>query len=309
MFGSMGEAQRIARCAMRQHGVFSASQARASGFDKHAVARRLASKAWIQLDYRVFGLPSAAATWERQMWIALLSRPAAVVGGRAAAHMHGFKGFKRTKPVIVVPGSANARSQIAQVVRSEHFDELEVERVRGMPVTSIAETLLLLAGELSNSRLEEVLDDLILSGRVEAGDLMPVLDRERGRRRRGSVFYRGLVEDRLADAPHHDSNYLERVLARLLGEVSLPQWSLEHPFTLGDRASRVDVFIHEWRLVIEADGRNIHARRIAFETDRRRDNELAMQGIQVIRLTHKMLTEDPLQCLNTILAVGRVRSA
>ncbi len=118
----MGDSRRIDRFASRQHGVFSASQARAAGFDKHAVARKLASGEWRQLDYRVFALASAAATWERQMWVAILSRPKAVVGGRAAAYLHGFRGFSSTKPVIVVPGSSNARSAVAKIIRAEYFD-------------------------------------------------------------------------------------------------------------------------------------------------------------------------------------------
>ncbi|MGD2060893.1 MAG: DUF559 domain-containing protein, partial [Acidimicrobiia bacterium] len=211
--------------------------------------------------------------------------------------------------VIVVPGAANARSAITRVVRSEYFHELEIGRVRGFPVTSIAETVLALAGEVAAAKLERLVDDLILAGRVAAADLLPVIERESGRRRRGIVFYRELVEARLPHAPHADSSYLERILERLLSKISVPDWTREHPFSLGDRPGRVDVFISAWNVVIEADGRNIHARRAAFETDRLRDNELATKGIQVIRLTYEMLTKDPDGCMRTILAVGRVRRA
>jgi very-short-patch-repair endonuclease len=211
--------------------------------------------------------------------------------------------------VIVVPGSANARSQIARVIRSEHFDELELVTIKGFKVTAIPETLLNLAGDLSKDRLEGLVDELILSGRVEPAGLMPALERETGRRRRGIAFYRELIELRLPDAPQRDASYLERILDRLLSKAPVSQWTREHPFRLDDRACRVDVYIPSWRLVIEADGRNIHARRIAFEADRRRDNQLAMKGIQVIRFTYEMLTKDPAGCIETILAVGLVRSA
>jgi hypothetical protein len=243
------------------------------------------------------------------MWVGVLSRPEAVVGGRAAAYMHGFRGFPECRPVIVVPGSANARSEIARVIRSEYFHELETVRVKGFPVTSISETLMVLAGEVPKNLLENLVDELILSGRMEAVELLPVLERESGRRRRGIVFYRELVEDRLSDAPEAGSGYLERTLDRLLSKLPVPEWTREHPFRLGNRQSRVDVFIPEWRVVIEADGRNVHAKRRAFEADRRRDNELATMGIQVIRLTYEALTQDPNGCMQTIMAVGRVRSA
>jgi very-short-patch-repair endonuclease len=61
--------------------------------------------------------------------------------------------------------------------------------------------------------------------------------------------------------------------------------------------------------VIEADGRAWHGRFVDQEADRRRDAELAAKGIQVIRLTYSMLTEEPDRCLEMILAAGRHRSA
>lgn len=305
----VGDLHKINRLAVRQHGVFSGSQARSAGFDKHAVARKLASGDWRQLDYRVFALASAASTWERQLWVALLSRPRAVVGGRSAGFLHGFKGFTQTKPTIVVPGSSNARSRIAKVIRAEHFVDLDVVQVRGFPVASIVETMMVLVGDMPVIRFERLFDDLLLSHRLELAKLEKVIDREQGRRRRGIVLLRDLLDDREPSAPEHGSSYLEGILDRLLVKGGLPEWTREYPLSLGAKSCRVDVYIPHWRLVIEADGRNWHARVEAFEEDRRRDNELAMRGIQVIRLTYRMLKSDPEGCLETIRAVGRVRSA
>ena len=305
----MGDLRKIDRFAVRQHGVFSASQARSAGFDKYAVARKLVSGEWHQLDYRVFALASAAATWERQLWVAILSRPNAVVGGRAAANLHGFRGFGRTKPVIVVPGSSNARSTVAKVIRAEYFDGLEVVRIRGFPVTSITETVLALAGEIPASRFEPLFDDLLLAGKLDLGAVSRVLARDEGRRRRGIVLVRDLVDDRRDDAPSQDASYLERMVLRLFSKADLPPWHREHPFSIRGLPCRVDFYFPTWRLVIEADGRNWHARMAAFEQDRLRDNELAVRGIQVIRLTYRMLKSDPQGCLQTIRGVGRVRSA
>jgi hypothetical protein len=305
----MGDGNKINRLATRQHGVFSGSQARSAGFDKHAVARKLASGDWRKLDYRVFALASAAPTWERQLWVALLSRPLAVVGGRSAGYLHGFTGFTRIKPTIVVPGSSNARSSIANVIQAEHYDDLDVERIKGFPVTSIAETMMTLVREMSAIRFERVFDDLLLSHRLELDKLQRVTDRENGRRRRGIVLLRDLLNDRQPTAPAHDSSYLEGMLERWMVAAGLPEWTREYPFSLGGKLCRVDVYVPDWMLVIEADGRNWHARVEDFEEDRRRDNELAMKGIQVIRLTYRMLKSDPEGCLDTIRTVGRVRSA
>lgn len=305
----MGDPRKIDQFASRQHGVFSGAQARMAGFDKHAVARKLLSGQWRQLDYRVFALPSAAPTWQRQMWVALLSRPEAVVGSRSAAYLHRFRGFSATKPTIVVPGSANARSKIARVIRSEHFEELQVVRIKGFPVTSVGETLITLAAEMPARQIEPLLDDLLLSSRLSVDELQGLVDREQGRRRRGIVLLRDLLDDRQPSAASYESSYLQKMLDRLLEKGELPEWIREHPFLMANRPCRVDVYIPKWRLVIEADGRNWHARVADFEEDRRRDNELAARGIQVIRFTYRMLKSDPQGCLATIRAVGQVRSA
>lgn len=173
----------------------------------------------------------------------------------------------------------------------------------------MAETLLHLARDLQPSHLEEVFDDALLSRRLKLKAFDPILRREEGRRTKGFNLIRGLVEDRLPGAPSVGATYLEAMLEQTLRSAPLPQWTREHPFMLGGHPARVDVFVPDWRLVIEADGRSWHMRMSGFETDRRRDNQLAAQGIQVLRFTYRMLGEDPEGCVATILAVGRVRSA
>jgi very-short-patch-repair endonuclease len=223
--------------------------------------------------------------------------------------LHGFRGFTHTKPVIVVPGSSNARSAVAKVIRAEYFYELEVVRIRGFPVTSIPETVLALAGEIPVNRFEPLFDDLLLAGRLDLEAMSHLLARDERRRRRGIALLRQMVEERRDDAPSQEASYLERMVIRLLSKTDLPPWNREHPFSIRGMPSRVDFYVPYWRLVIEADGRNWHARIAAFETDRLRDNELALRGIQVIRLTYRMLKSDPQGCLQTIRGVGRVRSA
>ena len=304
----MADQRAIERLAANQHGVFSATQLREAGFNRHAVQRKLASSRWVQLDYRVFGVASAPSTWERQMWVAILSRPTASVGGRSAAYMHGLRGFAQGRPVIVVPGSSNARSEVARIIRAEHYPELKTVNVAGFPVTSVAETIVCLASELGPGHLESVFDDAMLAHKLDLHDVGAILEREIGRRRRGIVRVRNLFEEKGEDAPTLDASYLEGMLEQLINRGPLPVWDREHPVLLSGRRSRVDLFIPEWQLVVEVDGRSWHARTDAFELDRERDNQLASRGIQVLRFTFRMLKEDPDACFEIILATGHARS-
>lgn len=299
----------IARYASRQHGVFNYRQVREAGFDKFAASRRIKTGSWLRLDYTVFCLPSAPASWKRQMSAALLSRDRAVAGSTSAAYLHGLRGFRSQRPAIVVPGSANARSKLARVIRSEHFDELDTVSIDRLRVTSTSETVLSLASILRPPRLGEVFDDCLLSGKLDLEKMKEVVDREAGRRRKGIVALRDLIADRSPNTPGVESTYLEGMLEMMLGRISMPPWTREHQILLGDDRFRVDVFVPAWSLVIEADGRTWHMLKEAFETDRQRDNSLAARGIQVLRFTYRMLRNDLEGCQAAVLETGLVRSA
>jgi len=293
--------------ASRQYGVFSRRQIREAGYDRSAVQRRVASGEWVRLCPNVFCVASAPPKWERQLAAAVLSRPRALVGGISAAHLLSLRGFRRGRPTIVVPEGANTRLTIGRVIRSKHFDSLSTEIVAGFKVTSMAETLMTLARDLSVSDLETALEDALLTGRVDMEKLRGVLAREAGSPWAG-VMGR-LVLEHSVDAPTPDSSYLEALLERLLARTELPTTLREFPFSIRGSPARVDVYIPDWQMVIEADGRAWHGRLSDQEADRRRDAGLAARGIQVIRVTYRMITGDPDECLSMILAAGGHRSA
>jgi very-short-patch-repair endonuclease len=303
----MGERRSIDAFASRQYGVFNRDQVRKAGFDRNAVKRRVASGEWIRLGANVFAVASAPPKWERQMAAAVLSRPRAYVAGPSAAHLLGFRDFRPGRTTIVVPEGSNSRLSIGRVIRSKHFDSLATVQVAGFTLTSAAETLMTLARDLSEPELESVLEDALLARLVDVNELREVLEREAGSPW-VAVLERQVVLHS-ADAPTPDSSYLEALLERLLDGATLPDMVREFPFSIRGTPARVDVFIPDWQLVIEADGRAWHGRTVNQEADRRRDAGLAAQGIQVIRLTYRMITKDPNGCLAMILAAGEHRSA
>ena len=72
-----------------------------------------------------------------------------------------------------------------------------------------------------------------------------------------------------------ESTYLERLLERVLADSRLPLAVREHEMSINGTPARVDAFLPEWSLVIEAGNRRWHARQQDFERDRARDNALA----------------------------------
>lgn len=294
--------------ASRQYGCVSKAQACRAGMTNSMIHHRLSSGAWIRLASGVYAVASAPPRWERQVAAAVLSRPRSIVGGSTAAFLHGFEGFKKGRPEIIVPEGANTRSALATVRKSMWFNELGTTRVAGFAATNKAETLLSVAGRLSIERLEVVLDDQLVTGSVTVDDFEVVRRRVAKGRVRGSGRLFPLLDERAHDAWEPPSNQLERYLDRLVDHPDVPAATRQHPFRFDRIPMIVDLYIADWRLILEADGRRWHTRRADFERDRARDNAAAAQGLAVLRFTWRMLTRDFEGCRRTLLETGAVRS-
>jgi hypothetical protein len=293
----------------RQHGAFNRSQARRAGFDKDAILRRVRRGEWIRLDESVFAVRSARSTWEQSLWASVLSRPRCALTHETAARLFGLSGFTKTRPVLLLPRGSNTRSPIARVFESDQYDEVATTRLEGLPVTTLPETILLLARDTEAARLEEVFDEAMISNKLDLAAMSKTIDREAGRRTPGTPMLRELTSSRRPGAPSASAGFLEGLLQRILDDPRLPSYTREYPFTLDGVPARVDFYVSSARLVIEADGRNWHTKWQDFESDRRRDNSLASRGIQVLRFTYEMLTREPGRCLEQAIATISIRAA
>jgi very-short-patch-repair endonuclease len=295
--------------AARQHGTFSIRQARSVGFDRFAVQRRISSGAWVRLDDSVYALGSAPRTRTQTLWAAVLSREQAALTHWTACRLFGLDDIPAHRPVLLVPRGSNVRSSLARLVESDQFEDISKTAVDGLPVTTMPETILILARDTGAERVAKLFDAAIVGGRLDLAAMSMTIDREAGRRTPGTPLLRRLTSSRMSTAPAQSSSYLERLLETILHDPRLPAWTREHEFSLDGVSSRVDVYVPSARVVIEADGRNWHTRWEDFETDRARDNALAAEGIQVLRFTYEMLTSQPHKCLEQAIATCLLRAA
>lgn len=303
----MGVDLAIAHLASRQHGVFTKSQALTSGLSNGQVRRRLGNGTWVSLSPGVYALASAPPTWHRQMTAAVLSRAGSIVGGRSAAYLLGFGGFGPGRPEVLIGFTGNARSPIARVIRSRHFDLIARTRVDGFAVTSPAETVLTLSYRLTQRHLEKLIDESMAAHLLTAADFDPIFARLTNAPLRGLKALRRIVGQRDRDSYQPPTSELERLLYRLLDCRQLPQSERQPPMEYPQLTATVDAYIPAWRLIVEADGRRWHTRVEDFERDRMRDNAAAAAGLQVVRFTYRMLRSDAPACLATLLSVGQHR--
>lgn len=305
--GGVRGTHRLEDIAARQHGVFSRAQAIECGFSYSAIHARCYAGDWIVLDDAVYAFRSSPPTWERRLQAAILSRPAAFVAGRSAAYLHRFGGYTRGRPEILVPFDGNARSDMAKVIRSRHFDLIATTTRNSFTVTTIPETILTLSFRDPARTIERVVDEQLAARRLAIEEFDPILERLARARMRGLGALRKIVADRDREAYQPPTTELERLLYDLLDDPRVPRYDRQSPFPLPADRALVDAFVPDWGMIAEADGRRWHTRREDFEADRRRDNAAAASGFVVIRFTYWMLVNERDACLSTLLQTGEWR--
>lgn len=155
----------------------------------------------------------------------------------------------------------------------------------GIPVTSLPRTLLDLAAAVRFDWLEKMVER---SEELELFDLRGVerlLDRTTG--------HQGHARLRRAIALYQPSSFtrsgLEKRWLELIIEAGLPQPRtnyVEHGFEL-------DCYWPEFRFAVELDVFETHGTRAAFERDRKRQEDLLLQGVVMTRVTGPRLEREP----------------
>jgi very-short-patch-repair endonuclease len=305
----VGRSADLGLVAARQDGAFNRRQAWSVGYSNRAIERLLSEGSWSRLDDHVFAHTGSPATWRRSLRAAVLSRPVAYAAGRSAARLHGFSGLPVSRPEILVPFDGNARSPLARVIRSRHFDRISHTLVEGFETTTEAETILTLSFTEPTSVIGLLVDHRLAARTLRIEDFDPILDRLSNARVRGLPGLRRIVGERDRDAYQPPTSELERLLYLLLEQPGVPSYTRQMPIRYPSRDATVDAFIPDWRLITEADGRRWHTKVRDFEVDRARDNAAAAAGLQVVRFTYSMLTSDFDGSLDTLLRAGSWRDS
>jgi very-short-patch-repair endonuclease len=152
---------------------------------------------------------------------------------------------------------------------------------QGIPITTVARTLVDLADCCSRRELERLIDEAIFLG-WSLSSLQPL----RGRRGVGQLS--DVLAEHIAGSTRTRSELEERLLA-LCRSYRLPQPLVNHTV----EGYECDFVWPAARLIVETDGWAAHGRRATREKDLARDAELATAGWRVIRLTWRRLAREP----------------
>jgi very-short-patch-repair endonuclease len=289
----------IGRAAERQYGVVARRQLLAAGLSPKAVEHRLRAGRLIVLHRGVYAVGHRRLTRDGHGSAAVLAAgPGAVLSHRDAAALHGL-GHWRVN-VIEVTTAADVRSTAAVRVHARRLLTADdVTTAAGIPVTSVARTLVDLAEVVNRERLAEA---LTAAERAQTLDLQAVLaarERVLHRHGRGDVLLRAVLAEYDRRGAQLTREELERRLRRLvrvhrLGRPRLNAWI---------EGVEVDAYWPAARLVVETDGWEWHRDRASFERDRDKTNRLQLAGYIVLRFTHRAVLDHPAEVAAAIRAV------
>jgi very-short-patch-repair endonuclease len=244
---------RIAELAGRQFNRISRVQLEALGISKEAIAHRVASGRLVITEEGVLAMAPVREDepWGRWMG-ATLTQPGSVLSRLSAAVAWGALSREGSLTTITRPGNGGPRRHGGVHVHRSMALEGDRAELKGIPITSIARTLLDITGDVSDRALARAVREAVRLDLISLYELADALGRYRGRRgsRRLAATvarYSGLPIERARSgaevralevlrAAGHDGVLLNRVL----------------------NGEEADLVLPERRLVVEVDGGPFH---------------------------------------------------
>jgi Transcriptional regulator, AbiEi antitoxin/Protein of unknown function (DUF559) len=286
--------------AQRQWGVVSRRQLAALGFSAHGISEWVRTGRLVRLYRGVYAYGHDRLRIEGR-WLAAVMAcgPGAVLSHRDAAQLWELRQSNSALiDVTVSSRNGRIRRKGIRVHRSGRLAEAETTERSGIPVTTVARTLLDLADVLDPQALRRAVTEAEYRDLFDLTAINAVVQANPGRR--GRKLTTAAVEGRL----HRTRSSLEDRFLRF-GD----RWGVEEPETnVWIEGYEVDFLWRRVGLVVELDGLAAHATRDAVRRDREKDRALWRLGLRTMRLTSEAL-DDPEAVLFDLAQVGvRVES-
>jgi len=295
---------RVMNLFARQQGVAHRSQLLAAGLSEQQIDRRLRSRALVRVLPAVYRHGSVPESWLQRLWAAQLwAREGAAISHEAAGAVWKLDGCRQGKVVLATTRSLKAPTEAITVHRVRHVPAHHVTSQNGLRVTTPARTLFDLASALEEADLEEALDCALRRRSTSLQRLEMEMRSHVGFGHTGRAALGRLLRERSPGyAPTH--SVLETRFRRLLKRNRLPLPAQQQVIRRRSGGfARVDFVYPAIGLVIEVDGFSSHGGRSNWEHDLKRQNDLVVDGLRVLRFTWRDLHERETQVVRTLQAV------
>lgn len=304
----MSTTREVIAYAKRHGGIITTREALELGMPRSTLARRVADGIFVPLKRGVVALPGTSTRPDVLMRAAgrLLG---AVVSHQSAARIHQMEPIPKSGPTVTVPYRGTHTFPGVTVHQSTDLLPEHIVTIDGLRVTSPPRTLLDLAQVFGEKRLVRVVDSSLASGIVDFDELVDLyfaLTRQgkKGMRLMGEILAKRVDDKRIPET------VIETRLFRLLVDAGIkPPVKQFHAPWLEPVDGRVDFAYVDEEIVIEADSRRWHGLFDALDIDRRRDIAAQLSGWIVLRITWKMITEEPEFVVDSVRRALEMRSS
>jgi len=274
----------IAEIAARQHGVISRAQLVALGVPESQIRYRLGVARLHRIERGAYAVGHIRLTAKGRWMAAVLSSgDLADLSHRPAGAHWGIAPYNGTLIDVTTPTQRRSRGRLRlHVARLDPVDRAVQD---GIPVTSVARTLLDLAAIVGERRTERALERAEKLELFDLREIKAACERARGHRglRNLNAALALYVPDRITRSE------FEFALRGLCRDYDLPPPVMNSVVA----GHEVDAVWPDARLIVELDGWKDHRSRAAFERDRVRDSELMVAGYRVVRITWRRLRDHP----------------
>lgn len=259
-----------------------------------SIERALGAQRLLQLHRGVYAVGHTALT-PRSHWMAavLAAGPEAVLSHRAAAALWGLRGGVAIE--VTAPNSVRRRG----IVGHRAIVPADERTVRdGIPVTTVARTLLDLAAVVQQDQLERAMR-IAQSRRLSDATPLEALV-ARYPHRRGTRAIRAIAGDARLGLDRINSD-LEEAARTFIATTDLPRPS----FNIHVLGYECDAVWADQRVILEIDGPH-HATPLQRSEDARRDRRLTAAGWRPVRATEHQCRSGELESdLRALLATAR----
>lgn len=273
----------VSKLFARQHGVATHSQLEHAGVSAKRRRSKVASEEWWVPVQGLVAVASSPDSWYQRAVIATLCRGGpTILSHSTAARLHRFDGYDRS-PDITVMVAESGRPLVppwVTVHRSRRIDPADRALVEGLSLTTIATTLVHLAGAHPKARVEQALDGVLRAG------TSPQWIRETALRWKGSgvsgpALVVGLLDDRVGKRlPRSWFQRLAKHVLRGAGLHLQDEYAVHDP-TNGKLLAELDLAEPELRVGVECQSWRWHGSPTAQRRDTARKRRLRQLGWEI----------------------------
>jgi very-short-patch-repair endonuclease len=172
-------------------------------------------------------------------------------------------------------------------------------RLDGIPITSVARTIVDLAAVLDDESLDAAVDDVLHRGKTTLDALRRRVTAASAEKRPAASLLGKLVDERVGGRAAESR--LETRVRRLLHGAGLRPVQ-QYEVVVAGRRYRLDFAWPALRVAVEPDGYSAHGARTAFEHDRARWADLTSVGWRLVPVTWTQATSEPAGFLERVHA-------